>query len=426
MDIKVSELKQGLRGSIVIPADKSISHRAVMFSSLAQGKSIIRNFLYASDCRSTVSVFKNLGVDIEFIDNNTLSVKSSGVLKQSLTALDCGNSGTTMRLLAGVLARQNFDSELIGDASLSKRPMKRIITPLSEMGADIYSDTGTAPLFIKGKSLKPIEYHSPIASAQVKSSILLAGLGTDGVTTVVEPYLSRNHTEIMLKYMGADIQSDKNIVSIKKSKLIACDINVAGDISSAAFFIVSALIIPNSDIVIKNVGLNPTRTGSIDVVKRMQGDIEVLDERVVSGELVGDLRVKYSSLKGCEIKGADIPRLIDELPVIALLATQAEGETRITDAGDLRNKETDRITAVVTEFRKIGIDIDELDDGFLISGKQQIKGDSEVNVYHDHRLAMTLYIAGLLAQKEMVVKDFQWVDVSLPEFLPLMDSLHSL
>ena len=294
------------------------------------------------------------------------------------------------------------------------------------MGADIYSDTGTAPLFIKGKCLKPIKYHSPIASAQVKSSILLAGLGTDGVTTVVEPYLSRNHTEIMLKYMGADIQSDKNIVSIKKSKLFACDINVAGDISSAAFFIVSALIIPDSDIVIKNVGLNPTRTGIIDVVKRMQGDIEVLDERVVSRELVGDLRVKYSSLKGCEINGADIPRLIDELPVIALLATQAEGETRITDAGDLRNKETDRITAVVTEFRKIGIDIDELDDGFLISGKQQIKGDSEVNVYHDHRLAMTLYIAGLLAQKEMVVKDFQWVDVSLPEFLPLMDSLRSL
>lgn len=426
MDIKVSKLNHGLKGSITIPADKSISHRAVMFSSLAKGKSIIRNFLYASDCRSTVSVFKNFGVDIEFIDNNTLSVKSSSVLKQPLTALDCGNSGTTMRLVSGILARQNFDSELIGDASLSKRPMKRIIIPLMEMGAEILSETGTAPLFIKGKSLKPIEYHSPIASAQVKSSILLAGLGTEGVTTVVEPYLSRNHTEIMLKYMGADIESHDNIVKIKKSELRACDIDVAGDISSAAFFIVAGLIVPNSDIIIKNVGLNPTRTGIIDVVKRMQGDIEILDERIVSGEVVGDLRVRYSSLKSCSISGADIPRLIDELPVIALLATQADGETRITDAGDLRNKEADRISAVVKEFRKIGIDIDELEDGFVICGKQNIQGGNDVEVYHDHRLAMTLYIAGLIAQQEMCVKEFQWVDISLPEFLPLMDSLSVL
>lgn len=426
MDIKVSKLNHGLKGSITIPADKSISHRAVMFLSLAKGKSIIRNFLYASDCRSTVSVFKNLGVEIEFIDNNILSVTSSGSLNKPITPLDCGNSGTTMRLVSGILARQNFDSELIGDASLSKRPMKRIITPLTEMGADISSETGTAPLFIKGKSLNPIEYHSPIASAQVKSSILLAGLGTEGVTTVVEPYLSRNHTEIMLKYMGADIESHDNIVKIKKSELRACDIDVAGDISSAAFFIVAGLIVPNSDIIIKNVGLNPTRTGIIDVVKRMQGDIEILDDRIVSGEVVGDLRVRYSSLKSCSISGADIPRLIDELPVIALLATQADGETRITDAGDLRNKEADRISAVVKEFRKIGIEIDELEDGFVICGKQNIQGGNDVEVYHDHRLAMTLYIAGLIAQQEMCVKEFQWVDISLPEFLPLMDSLSVL
>lgn len=426
MDIKVSKLNHGLKGSITIPADKSISHRAVMFSSLAKGKSIIRNFLYASDCRSTVSVFKNLGVEIEFIDNNILSVASSGILNKPITPLNCGNSGTTMRLVSGILARQNFDSELIGDASLSKRPMKRIITPLTEMGADISSETGTAPLFIKGKSLNPIEYHSPIASAQVKSSILLAGLGTEGVTTVVEPYLSRNHTEIMLKYMGADIESHDNIVKIKKSELRACDIDVAGDISSAAFFIVAGLIVPNSDIIIKNVGLNPTRTGIIDVVNRMQGDIEILDERIVSGEAVGDLRVRYSSLKSCSISGADIPRLIDELPVIALLATQADGETRITDAGDLRNKEADRISAVVKEFRKIGIEIDELEDGFVICGKQNIQGGNDVEVYHDHRLAMTLYIAGLIAQQEMCVKEFQWVDISLPEFLPLMDSLSVL
>ena len=365
-------------------------------------------------------------MEIEFIDNNILSVASSGSLNKPVTPLDCGNSGTTMRLVSGILARQNFESELIGDASLSKRPMKRIIIPLMEMGADISSETGTAPLFIKGKSLKPIEYHSPIASAQLKSSILLAGLGTEGVTTVVEPYLSRNHTEIMLKYMGADIESHDNIVKIKKSELRACDIDVAGDISSAAFFIVAGLIVPNSDIIIKNVGLNPTRTGIIDVVKRMQGDIEILDERIVSGEVVGDLRVRYSSLKSCSISGADIPRLIDELPVIALLATQADGETRITDAGDLRNKEADRISAVVKEFRKIGIEIDELEDGFVICGKQNIQGGNDVEVYHDHRLAMTLYIAGLIAQQEMCVKEFQWVDISLPEFLPLMDSLSVL
>lgn len=426
MDINVSKSPHGLRGTIKIPADKSISHRAVMFSSIAKGKSLIKNFLYASDCRSTVSVFKNLGVDIEFIDDNTLSVTSSGILKRPFSPLDCGNSGTTMRLVAGILAHQEFDSELIGDTSLSKRPMKRIITPLTEMGADISSDAGTAPLFIKGKNLSPIEYHSPIASAQVKSSILLAGLGTEGVTTVVEPYLSRNHTEIMLKYMGADIITNKNVVTINKSELRACDIEVAGDISSAAFFIVAALITPNSDIIIKNVGLNPTRTGIIDVVKRMKGDIEILEERTVSGEIIGDIRVRYSSLKSCNISGADIPRLIDELPVIALLATQADGETKITDAGDLRNKEADRISAVVNEFRKIGIDIDELKDGFLISAKQNIQGGAEVEVYHDHRLAMTLYIAGLIAQQEICVKEFQWVDISLPEFLPLMDSLSGL
>lgn len=426
MDIKVSKSYNGLRGTITIPADKSISHRAVMFASLAAGKSVIRNFLYASDCRSTVSVFKKLGVDINFIDNNTLSVVSSGILTPPQTPLDCGNSGTTMRLVSGILARQNFCSELIGDVSLSKRPMKRIIQPLTEMGADIKSERGTAPLFINGQNLVPIEYSSPIASAQVKSSILLAGLGTEGVTTVVEPYPSRNHTELMLKNMGADIECDGNIVRIKKSDLVAKDIDIAGDISSAAFFIAAGLIVPKSDIVIKNVGLNPTRTGIIDVVNRMGGNLEILDERIMSGEKVGDIRVQYSSLKGCNISGSDIPRLIDEIPVIALMATQAEGETVISDAGDLRNKEADRISAVVNEFRKIGLDIDERPAGFVITGKQSIKGDAEVDVYHDHRLAMTLYIAGLISNKDILVKDFQWVDISLPEFLPLVDSLISL
>ena len=426
MDIVISGLKKGLRGEIVIPADKSISHRAVMFSSLAKGKSTIKNFLYAADCRSTAGLFKNLGVDIEFINENTIKVDSKGVLYPYLPPLDCGNSGTTMRLVSGILAGQQFNSTLIGDESLSKRPMKRIITPLSMMGAKIESNDGRAPLKIQGSSLHAIEYNSPIASAQVKSSILLAGLSADGVTTVIEPYKSRNHTEIMLQYMGANIGVDGNKVSIQKSELAARDIFVAGDISSAAFFIVAALIVPNSDIIIRNVGLNETRTGIIDVVKRMGGNLEILDERIVSGEKIGDLRVRYSDLKSCEINGADIPRLIDELPVIALLATQADGETRITDAADLRNKEADRITAVVTEFRKLGIDIDELPDGFVINGKQKIKGGSDVEVYHDHRLAMTLYIAGLISNNEIRINEFQWVNISMPEFLSLMDSLKSL
>ena len=423
MDVVVSRLKKGLRGEIIIPADKSISHRSVMFSSLAKGKSKITNFLYASDCRSTVGLFKNLGVDIEFIDEHTLIVNSKGILNCPDRYLDCGNSGTTMRLVSGILAGQAFDSVLIGDESLSKRPMKRIITPLSQMGAIIESNDGKAPLKIIGTNLHSIEYNSPIASAQVKSSILLAGMNADGVTSVIEPYVSRNHTELMLKYMGANISIDKNKVSIEKSELIAKDIDVAGDISSAAFFIVAALIVPNSDIIIRNVGLNETRTGIIDVVKRMGGNLEILDERLVSGEKVGDLRVRYSDLSACNISGGDIPRLIDELPIIALLATQADGETRITDAGDLRNKEADRITAVVAEFRKLGIDIYELPDGFVISGKQLIKGDSEVEVYHDHRLAMTLYVAGLISQNEIKVNEFQWVNISLPEFLSLMETL---
>ncbi len=426
MDIAVSMLKKGLTGEIIIPADKSISHRAVMFSSLAKGKSVINNFLYAADCRSTASLFKNLGVDIEFINENTIKVNSKGTLSPYLPPLDCGNSGTTMRLVSGILAGQQFNSTLIGDESLSKRPMKRVIIPLSMMGAKIESNEGKAPLKIHGTPLHSIEYNSPIASAQVKSSILLAGLFADGVTTVIEPYKSRNHTEIMLEYMGADIFVEGNKVSIQKSELAARDIFVAGDISSAAFFIVAALIVPNSDIIIRNVGLNKTRTGIIDVVKRMGGKLEILDERIVSGEKIGDLRVRYSDLKSCNINGADIPRLIDELPVIALLATQADGETRITDAGDLRNKEADRISAVVNEFRKLGIDIDELPDGFIINGKQKIAGGSDVDVYHDHRLAMTLYIAGLISQKEILVKEFQWVNISMPEFLTLMDSLKSL
>lgn len=421
MQKKVSKPEKPLKGSIVVPSDKSISHRAVIFASLAKGRSIIKNFSNGKDPVSSLDVCRALGVDAFW--ENDLIIKSSGNLKNPSVPLDCGNSGTTMRLMAGILSGQKFDSELFGDESLSKRPMKRIIEPLSLMGADILSLNGHAPLKICGKNLHSIDYHSKLASAQVKSCILLAGLNADGVTSFTEPYLSRNHTEILLKYMGADIQSFNNTVKIKKSELNPCVITVPGDISSAAYFIVAGLIVPDSDIILKNVGLNPTRTGIIDVVKLMGGDIQILDCHEASGEIVGDIRVKYSDLKACTIEKDIIPRLIDELPVIAVLATQADGQTVIKDASDLRNKESDRIKAVVTELSKIGADIKETGDGFVINGKNTLKGGCCVESYHDHRLAMSLFVSGLVSSAPVVIDGFEWVNISFPEFEKLFDDI---
>lgn len=423
MNKSVEKLKTGLKGEIVIPPDKSISHRSIMFSSLAKGKSLVKNFSQGADCISTLNLFKALGVKIEYLGNRILSVDSQGVFEPPVNTLNCGNSGTTMRLCSGILAGQNFDSVLIGDESLSKRPMKRVIEPLSLMGAKFESNDYRAPLKIFGTNLKGINYHSPIASAQVKSCILLAGLSAEGKTTVVEPYLSRNHTELMLKYMGADIQADDNVVSVTKSELEPREITVAGDISSAAYFIVAASVVPNSDLIIKNVGLNPTRTGIIDIVKRMGGNIEVLSSDTVSGELVGDIRVKYSSLKGCNISGKDIPRLIDELPVIALLATQADGQTVISDAQDLRKKESDRISTITNGLKSLGANIEEKTDGFIINGKTQLTGNVELEVFHDHRLAMTYFVAGLICKKNILIKDFEWVNISFPEFEELFEKI---
>lgn len=425
MDIKVSKdkAKTGLNGEFIIPADKSISHRAVMFSSLAKGTSIIKNFSLGADCLSTKSLFEKLGAKIEFLDERVLKITSNGTLIKPTAPLNCGNSGTTMRLCSGILAGQNFDSILFGDESLSKRPMKRVITPLEMMGGQIESVDYKAPLKIFGTKLNGITYKSPIASAQVKSCVLLAGLNAEGKTSVVEPYLSRNHTELLLKYMGANISTDGPISTVEKSVLNPVEIDVAGDISSASFFIVAGLIVPNSDIIIKNVGLNPTRTGILDVVKRMQGNIEILSQSEVSGELVGDIRVRYSKLVGCEISGSDIPRLIDELPVIALLATQAEGETVVKNAEDLRKKESDRISTIVNGLISIGANIDEKPDGFIVYGGTKLKGDAELETFHDHRLAMTYYVAGLLCEKEILIKGFEWVDISFPEFLQIFENL---
>lgn len=415
MDKRISKITNGLKGRITIPSDKSISHRAVIFSSLANGKSVIKNFSKGHDPLSTLEVCKNLGINYEFI-NNELHITSQGRLQTPENPLYCGNSGTTMRLMAGVLAGQKFNSTLTGDQSLSKRPMKRIIEPLSLMGAGIDSNDNRAPLKISGAKLHGIDYTSRLASAQVKSAILLAGLFADGKTVFTEPYLSRNHTELMLSYMGADIRTNGLTVEISKSELKPQTIEISGDISSAAYFIAAGLIVPNSEIILQNIGLNPTRTGILDVLKSMGADIEILDKRTVSNEITGDLRVCTSDLKSCEISGDLIPRLIDEIPVIAVLATQAEGTTVIKNAEDLRNKESDRIRAVVTELKKLGADIEETQDGMIINGKTPLKGGAEVDTYNDHRLAMSLYTAGLISEKEILIKDFDWINISFPEF----------
>lgn len=421
----VSQIKS-LKGEITIPADKSVSHRSVMFSSIAKGKSLITNFSSGADCWSTLNLFKNLGVEISVIDSKTIEINSTGELIKPLIPLDCGNSGTTMRLVSGILAGQKFDSVLVGDESLSKRPMKRVIDPLKLMGAKIESVDNHAPLTIKGRILQGITYSSKLSSAQVKSCVLLAGINerTKGKTTYVEPVVSRNHTELMLKYLGADIEVDGTKTIVAPSELTAKEIEVVGDISSAAFFIVAGLIVAGSDFVIKNVGINETRTGILDIVQRMGGGVSVFNKRESAGELVADIRVQYNdSLKGCEISGSDIPRLIDELPVIAVLASQAEGETIVKDAADLRNKEADRISCLVKELRKIGVDIEELPDGFVVRGKSILKGDAELEVYHDHRLAMSFYVAGLVCEKEIAIKDFEWTNISFPEFENLVKSL---
>ena len=421
----VKSLIKPLIGTVEIPSDKSISHRAVMFASLAKGTSLIKNFSKGADCLSTVNVCSSLGVEINYLDDKTLEIVSSGKLTPSKTPFDCGNSGTTMRLMSGILAGQDFDSVLIGDKSLSKRPMKRVITPLSQMGANIKSNDYKAPLEIKGTKLNAIEYISELSSAQVKSCVLLAGMFAEGETKFVEPAKSRDHTERMLEAMGANIQVQGNSVTIKSSQLNPINFSVPGDISSAAFFIVAGLIVPDSDIILTNVGVNPTRTGILDVVKRMGGNIELLNEREVLGEPVADIRIRYSKLSATEISGAEIPRLIDELPVITVLASQAEGQTIIKDAADLRNKEADRISAVASAMKSIGADIIETPDGFIINGKTLLAGGVEVDTFHDHRLAMSYYVAGLISKDTVVIEGFEWTSISFPEFEDLMESLQN-
>lgn len=407
-----------LHGEITVPGDKSISHRAVMFGSLAKGTTRITHFLEGADCLSTISCFRKMGIDIEN-NNGEILVHGKGLrgLSSPTDILDVGNSGTTTRLISGILAGQNFVSELTGDDSIQSRPMKRIMTPLLSMGADITSLKGNncVPLRIAGHPLKAIHYDSPVASAQVKSCVLLAGMYSDGVTSVTEPVLSRNHTEIMLNYFGAQVTSEGTTASIvPEPSLHAREITVPGDISSAAYFIAAGLLVPGSEILLKNVGINPTRDGLLRVCKDMGADITMLNVNM-DGEPTADLLVRTSSLHGTTVGGEIIPTLIDEIPMIAVMAAFAEGTTIIKDAKELKVKESDRILVMAENLSRMGADITPTDDGMIIHGGKPLHG-AEIDSYLDHRVAMSFAIAGLLCDGPLSIKGGDCVKISYPEF----------
>lgn len=410
-----------LIGTVDVPGDKSISHRSIMLSALAKGTSTIKGFLKAEDCLSTMTCFKQMGIPI-LEEDQCIKVMGQGLtgLKQPFDILDTGNSGTTFRLLTGLLSGLDFTCSLTGDSSLQKRPMKRIITPLSKMGADIRglheASSTYPPLRVEGKALNGITYTSPVASAQVKSSILLAGLNANGNTKVIEPYKSRNHTELMLKAMGQELIEDENSVTlIPGSTLHPVELHVPGDISSAAYFLVGGSIVPNSELCIKNVGINPTRTGILDVLKAMGAHIKLENQRTMGGEPVADLIVSSADLVGTTIEGAVIPRLIDELPILAVAACFAKGQTVIKDASELKVKESNRIATMVNELGKMGAKLTETEDGMIIEGNAELHGAS-VESYHDHRVAMSLAVAGLMAEGTTHIENSECVNISYPEF----------
>ncbi|MBD7964073.1 3-phosphoshikimate 1-carboxyvinyltransferase [Fictibacillus norfolkensis] len=419
---------QQLKGSIKVPGDKSISHRAVMFGSIADGTTTIDGFLTGEDCLSTISCFKKLGVTIKQ-EGEKVTVEGKGIagLTPPSEDLYVGNSGTTIRLMLGILANTPFESTLTGDESIAKRPMNRVTKPLKEMGAAIDgNDSGNkVPLHIKGGETRGIHYSSPIASAQVKSAIILAGLDGEGTTSVEEPFKSRDHTERMLQAFGVEVETDDLNVSVAGGqKLKGTHIEVPGDISSAAFFLVAGAIVPNSEITLKKVGLNPTRTGILDVLKNMGADITYQNINEEASEPFGDLVIKSSDLKGTVIEGDLIPRLIDEIPIIALAATQAEGKTIIKDAHELRVKETDRIETVVNELKKMGADIEATEDGMIIQGKSSLRGAS-VQSYGDHRIGMMLSVAACIAEGETTLTNSEAIAVSYPSFFEQLNVLSS-
>ncbi|MCI9442574.1 MAG: 3-phosphoshikimate 1-carboxyvinyltransferase [Ruminococcus sp.] len=422
----------GLKGEVTVPGDKSISHRCVMFGSIAKGITEIQNFLEGADCLATISCFRSLGIEIE---KNGTSVLIRGKGLHGLTApsnlLDVGNSGTTTRLISGILAGQPFDSKISGDSSLNSRPMKRIMEPLTQMGANISSilRNGCAPLYITPGHLHGIHYHTPVASAQVKSCILLAGLYADGETSVTEASLSRNHTELMLQEFGADIHSFLDAGSTKATAVIRpCEelygqkITVPGDISSAAYFIAAGLLVPDSEILIKEIGVNPTRAGLLEVCQDMGGDITLLNQHTVAGEPVADILVRTSRLHGITIEGKIIPALIDEIPIIAVMAAMADGITIIRDAAELKVKESDRIETVTDNLKSMGCNIIPTDDGMIIHGGKPLHG-STIHTLLDHRIAMAFSIAALVAEGTTKILDSHCVDVSFPSFYDTFENL---
>lgn len=427
-DVKKLSKVNNLSGTIEIPGDKSISHRAVMFGAIANGKTEITNFLMGADCLSTVSCFRKMGVKID-IQEGQVTVEGNGFagLKEPSDLLDVGNSGTTTRLMMGILAGSPFHSCIIGDESIAKRPMSRVTNPLRMMGAKIdgREDGQYTPLSIRGGSLQAITYNSPVASAQVKSAILLAGLNTKNEETkVTEPHKSRDHTERMLRAFGVEVKEDENSAAVVGGQsLQATNIFVPGDISSAAFFLVAGAIVPNSEILLKNVGINPTRTGILDVLEKMGATIEITPINEHTFEPIADILIKTSSLKGTTISGDLIPKLIDEIPVIALLATQAEGETIIKDASELKVKETNRIDTVVGELKKLGAQIEATDDGMIINGKSNLTGKATVSSHGDHRIGMMLAIASLIIEEPIQIENVDAIDVSYPNFFEHLDSL---
>lgn len=415
-----------LKGTIKVPGDKSISHRAVMFGAIADGKTTIEGFLPGEDCLSTIDCFKKLGIEIEQTEEQVI-VHGKGWegLQEPSEILDVGNSGTTTRLMLGILATRPFHSVVIGDESIGKRPMARVTTPLREMGAQIdgCKEGNYTPLSIRGGKTKGIEYVSPVASAQVKSAILLAGLQSEGKTAVTEPHKSRDHTERMLRAFGAQLVEDENSVTIEgPQNLTAQHVVVPGDISSAAFFLVAGAIVPSSEITLTGVGVNETRTGIIEVLLNMGAKLSIKNEAIINEEKIADLTIKTSSLEGIEIGGELIPRLIDEIPVIAVLATQAKGTTIIKDAEELKVKETNRIDTVVHQLKQLGANIEATDDGMIIHGPTPLKG-GEVTSFGDHRIGMAMAIAGCIAQEEIVINNSDAINVSYPTFFQHLKEL---
>ena len=419
------DASRGLRGRLTIPGDKSVSHRAVMIGALAEGTTRVSHFLPSADCLSTIDCMRRMGVAIEH-DGESLTVHGVGLhgLTKPDSTLNAGNSGTTTRLLSGILAGQAFDSRITGDASLTSRPMKRIITPLTKMGGSVISENGSgcAPLLISGRPLTGITYRTPVASAQIKSCLLLAGLYADSPTTVIEPALSRDHSERMLKVFGADITSSGTTAVIRPGQTLrGCDIHVPGDISSAAYFLVAGLLVPGSEIRLDHVGTNATRDGILRVIKAMGGDIICLDSRGEEGEPSADLLVRPGRLTGTTIGGSLIPTLIDELPMIAVMAAFADGETVITDAAELKVKETDRLTLITENLTRMGADITATDNGMIIRGGCPLHG-AVIETLGDHRMAMAFAVAGLVTG-DMTIRDAACVDVSFPGFFEALKSL---